>query len=171
LEELSSFNDQEPPSDGPGERENKPSFPYKTLIVNDPIANRDQILSFAKGQLGVYIWTHSKSLDTLYVGHSVSLYNRISSYFMPSILKTKARRVLSYFNKYGFSEVQLTIHVLDKTKYNVSHAIELEQYFMDKLRPRLNVDPIAAGSGTRGETSQEAILRGPRRGPEVLQDL
>jgi hypothetical protein len=42
---------------------------------------------------------------------------------MPSILKTKARRVLSYFYKYGFSEVQLTIHVIDKTKYNISHAM------------------------------------------------
>jgi hypothetical protein len=71
LEELSSLNDQGS-SDGPGERENKPSFSYKTLIVNDPINNRDKILSFAKGQLGVYIWTHSTSLDILYVGHSVS---------------------------------------------------------------------------------------------------
>jgi hypothetical protein len=94
LEELSSFNDQGS-SNGPDERKNKPSFSYQTLIVNDPINNRDKIISFAKGQIGVYIWTHSTSLDILYVGHSVSLYNRITSYFMPSILKTKARRVLS----------------------------------------------------------------------------
>lgn len=90
----------------------------------------------------------------------MSLYtSSTAAAFIPSILKTKARRVLSYFNKYGFSEVQLTIHVLDNSKYNVAHVVGLEQYFMDQLRPRLNVDPIAAGSGTRGETSQEAILR------------
>ena len=31
-------------------------------------------------------------VNNLYVGHSINLYNRISSYFMPSILKTKARK-------------------------------------------------------------------------------
>lgn len=39
----------------------------------------------------------------MYVGHSINLYNRISSYFMPSILNTKARRVLRYLNKHGFN--------------------------------------------------------------------
>lgn len=43
--------------------------------------------------------------------------------------------------------------------YNVSHAVELEQYFMDNFDFQLNVDFIAAGTGSRGETSQEAILR------------
>src|SRR5690606_25760251 len=108
LEELSSFNDQEPPSDGPGERENKPSFPYKTLIVNAPIANREQILSHAESELGVYHSTNSKSLDTTNVVHSVSLYTITSSYFMPYILTTTSQTVLSSFNKYGFSQVHLT---------------------------------------------------------------
>ena len=47
----------------------------------------------------------------MYVGHSINLYNRISSYFMPSILNTKARRVLRYLNKHGFNEIMLTIYI------------------------------------------------------------
>lgn len=49
---------------------------------------------------------------------------------MPSILGTKARRVLSYFNKYGFANVRLTILILDPSGTR-EQAIELEQYFMD----------------------------------------
>jgi predicted RNA binding protein YcfA (HicA-like mRNA interferase family) len=30
---------------------------------------------------------------------------------MPSILKTKARRVLRYLNKHGFNEIMLTIYI------------------------------------------------------------
>jgi hypothetical protein len=51
----------------------------------------------------------------MYVGHSINLYNRISYYFMPSILKTKARRVLRYLNKYDFSNIKLTIYIMNDT--------------------------------------------------------
>ena len=33
---------------------------------------------------------------------------------MPSILKTKARRVLRYFNKHGFDNTNLTIYMVDE---------------------------------------------------------
>ena len=60
----------------------------------------------------------------MYVGHSINLYNRINSYFMPSIFNIKARRVLRYLNKHGFSDIKLTIYImdmestLDKVVYN-----------------------------------------------------
>ncbi len=78
-------------------------------LVDNPFNNRDIILKVTKKQKGVYIW---ESLDDKhkYVGHSINLYNRISYYFMPSILKTKARRVLRYLNKHGFNDMKLTIY-------------------------------------------------------------
>jgi hypothetical protein len=88
-------------------------YKYVKVLVNDPFNNRDIILKVTKQQKGVYVWA---SLDGkhVYVGHSINLYNRISSYFMPSILKTKARRVLRYFNKHGFSNIKLTIYIMDE---------------------------------------------------------
>jgi len=78
----------------------------------------------------------------MYVGHSINLYNRISSYFMPSILKTKGGRVLRYLNKYGFSNIKLTIYIMNE-KSSLDQVVELEQHFIDNLKPNLNVDLVA----------------------------
>ena len=61
---------------------------YTKIVIIDPFNNRDKILKIAKGEKGVYIW-ESLNGKNKYVGHSINLYNRISSYFMPSILNTK----------------------------------------------------------------------------------
>ena len=90
----------------------------------------------------------------MYVGHSINLYNRISSYFMPSILNTKARRVLRYFNKYGFSNIKLTIYIMKDTS-NLEEVVGLEQHFIDTLKPNLNVDLVASSSGYHEPMSQE----------------
>lgn len=99
-----------------------------------------------------------------YVGHSINLYNRISSYFMPSILKTKARRVLRYLNKHGFRSMKLTIYILDINS-SLEDVVKLEQHFIDSLKPNLpsralsargvNVDLIASSYGYHSPMSQE----------------
>jgi NUMOD1 domain len=73
---------------------------------------------------------------------------------MPSILKTKARRVLRYLNKYGFGEMKLTIYIMD-IKSSLEEIVELEQHFIDNLKPNLNVDLIASSSGYHEPISQE----------------
>jgi len=128
-------------------------FRYVKVLVEDPFNNRDIILKVTKGQKGVYIW-ESKDGKYKYVGRSINLYNRISSYFMPSILNTKGRRVLRYLNKYGFSHIRLTIYVMDE-KSTLEELIELEQYFIDSLKPLLNVDLVASSSGYHESMSQE----------------
>ena len=81
----------------------------------------------------------------MYVGHSINLYNRISSYFMPSILKTKVRRVLRYLNKHGFNNMKLTIYIMDVNS-SLEQIVELEQHFIDSLKLNLNVDLVASSS-------------------------
>lgn len=105
------------------------------------------------------------------VGHSINLYNRISSYFMPSILKTKARRVLRYLNKYGFTEINLTIYIVDYST-SLEELIKLEQHFIDTLNPKLNVDLIANGSGYHQPMSLEIRekLRKQRGSPVFIYD-
>jgi GIY-YIG catalytic domain/Cytochrome C and Quinol oxidase polypeptide I/NUMOD1 domain len=131
----------------------KPKHKYVKILVDNPFNNRDIILKVTKKQKGVYIW---ESLDDKhkYVGHSINLYNRISSYFMPSILKTKARRVLRYLNKHGFNDMKLTIYIMDENS-NLEQVVELEQHFIDNIKPNLNVDLLAGSSGYHEPMAQE----------------
>lgn len=125
-----------------GNKEFKPKYKYVKILLEDPYNNRDIILKWTKNQKGVYVW---QTLDekTMYVGHSINLYNRISSYFMPSILNTKARRVLRYLNKYGFSNIKWTIYIMD-VESSLDQVVALEQHFIDTLKPNLNVDLVAS---------------------------
>ena len=140
----------------------KSKHKYVKVLVCDPFNNRDIILKVSKKQKGIYVW---ESLDGkhMYVGHSINLYNRISSYFMPSILKTKARRVLRYLNKHGFINMKLTIYIMDD-KSSLEQVVELEQHFINSLNPNLNVDLLASSSGYHKPMSQEIreILRKQR---------
>lgn len=69
------------------------------------INNRQKIADVAKGAKGVYIFEVINS-NNVYVGSSINLYNRVSSYFMPSILAKADRLVLRYFNKHGWLRPQ-----------------------------------------------------------------
>ena len=91
---------------------------------------------------------------------------------MPSILKTKARRVLRYFNKHGFTEMMLTMYIMDE-KASLEQVVELEQYFIDILKPNLNVDLIASSSGYHSPMSQEMRdkLRTLRGTPVYMYDI
>lgn len=89
-----------------------------------------------------------------------------------SILAKSDRRVLRYFNKYGFNDVNLTLFIMDPDA-TWDQVIELEQYFIDRISPDpcpqppavgggkgLNVDLIAGGfSGYHKPMSEEAKIR------------
>jgi GIY-YIG catalytic domain/NUMOD1 domain len=140
------------------EKNNKPIFPYKKFIIIDPYNNRDKIAIIAKKSKGVYVFEIIES-NIFYVGSSINLYNRVCSYFMPSILANADRRVLRYFRKYGFENVKLTLYILSK-KSTLKEIIELEQYYIDKycsMGSLLNVDLVAGGRmGTHTPMSLEA---------------
>jgi hypothetical protein len=143
LSKCDNNNDGNNPYNEKDNSHNK--HPYVKVLVDDPYNNRDIILNVTKKQKGVYLW---ETLDGkhMYVGHSINLYNRISSYFMPCILNSKARRVLRYLNKYGFSNIKLTIYIMNENS-SLNQVVELEQHFIDSLKQNLNVDLVASGSG------------------------
>ena len=74
------------------------------------------------------------------------MYNRVYSYFMPSILAKADRRVLRYFHKYGFKDITLTLYILNN-KATSQMTVQLEQYFMNTFLPTLNVDLQASSTG------------------------
>ena len=90
---------------------------------------------------------------------------------MPSILKTKARRVLRHFNKHGFKDMNLIIYILDE-KSSLEEVVQLEQHFIDSLKPNLNVDLVASSSGYHEPMSQEIRekLRRQRGVPVYIYD-
>lgn len=135
------------------EEKEKNKFKYIKVIVENPYNNRDTILKVTKKQKGVYVW---ETLDgkNMYVGHSINLYNHISSYFMPSILNTKAGRVLRHLNKHGFNNIKLTLYIMN-IESSLEQIINLEQYFIDTLKPSLNVDLVASSSGYHEPMAQE----------------
>lgn len=51
---------------------------------------------------------------------------------MPSILNTKARKVLKYLNKHGFNDMNLTIYIMD-IESKLDEVVALEQYLIDSL--------------------------------------
>jgi len=122
----------------------KPPHSFETHVIPNAFSNRGSIAALAKKAVGVYIFNASDG--ACYIGSSISLYNRVCSYFMPSILAKANRRVLRYFHKYGFQNVQLTLHVMEADATS-EMAIELEQYFIDTLNPDLNVDVVASSTG------------------------
>jgi GIY-YIG catalytic domain/Cytochrome C and Quinol oxidase polypeptide I/NUMOD1 domain len=149
----------------------KSKYNYTKIIIKDPYNNRDTIAKVAKKQKGVYIW---ETLDgkNLYVGHSINLYNRICSYFMPSILKTQERRVLRYLNKYGFSNIKLTIYILNSL-VELKEVVELEQHFINNLKPNLNVYLVASNYGYHEPMKQEIreFLKKQKGIPIFLYDV
>jgi hypothetical protein len=141
------------------ERITKPSAPYphshKKIEILDPSTNRNQIAEVAKGVKGVYIF-EVENQNICYVGSSINLYNRVCSYFMPSILNKADRKVLRYLNKYGFTDIKLILLILYSNS-TWEQVLELEQYYIDTLSPKLNVDLVAGGyNGYHSPMSQEA---------------
>lgn len=152
-------------NDSNRKKDNTPK--YTKIIIENPYNNRDFVLKVSKKQKGVYVW---ETLDgkSKYVGHSINLYNRVSSYFMPSILNTKARKVLKYLNKYGFNNIRLILYIMSENS-TLNEVVQLEQHFIDTVTPNLNVDLVASGSGYHGPMSEESRMKLPNeRGTPVF---
>jgi hypothetical protein len=102
-----------------------------TYIIDNPFDNIKSIAEYAKNKKGVYIF-EILNKKLYYVGSSINLYSRVTFYFMPSILSKADRRVLRYFNKYGFKDVKLSLYILDDNA-SIEDVFNLEKYYIDSL--------------------------------------
>jgi hypothetical protein len=93
------------------------------------------------------------------MGSSIKLYSRVTSYFMPSILSKADRRVLIYFNKYGFKDVKLSLYILDDNA-SIDDVFNLEKYYIDSLPKNsiLNIETTPR-SGFHLPMSEEARIK------------
>ena len=65
----------------------------------------------------------------MYVG-SIILYSQVTTYFLPPILSKADRRVLRYFNKYGFKDVKLSNKKYAGSSVNLSRRLT---YYFSKV--------------------------------------
>lgn len=131
---------------------------YKKVVIKDPFNNRGEIARHGKRMPGVYVFQDNIT-GAMYVGGSVNLYSRASSYFFPSIISGGDRRVYRYFTKYGYKDLTLTLFILPLSS-TVVEIIQLEQFMIENLRPDLNVDLIAGGmSGFHTPMSESWRIR------------
>lgn len=77
---------------------------------------------------------------------------------MPSILKTNARKVLSYLNENGFKDIKLTIYLFD-SEISIENLVKLEQHFFDTLKPNLNMTLIASATYNNGTMSEDSKIK------------
>lgn len=148
---FSSYEPKDSISNNPN-KYNKEPHKYTKIFIPNAFHNRFEIASVAKKATGVY--NFKSSTGSCYVGSSISLYNRVCSYFMPSLLAKGDRRVLRNFHKYGFKDVSLTLFIMEEGATS-QMAVELEQYFINTLAPDLNVDLVASSTGYHEPMSME----------------
>lgn len=129
-------------SEGKEARTKNSNLNSNSYIIDNPFDNRKSIAEYAKNKKGVYIF-EILNKNLYYVGSSINLYSRVCSYFMPSILSKADRRVLRYFNKYGFKNVKLSLYILDDNAF-IEDVLNLEEYYINSF-PKdslLNIETI-----------------------------
>ena len=131
---------------------------YIEFNINNPFDNRKNIAEVAKNKKGVYIFEILKE-KTYYIGSSINLYSRVCSYFMPSILAKADRRVLRYFRKHGFKDVNLILYIM-KESATIKEILALEEYYIKKYTKNnlLNIE-IVPRSGYHLPMSEEARIK------------
>ena len=131
-------NEDNPHENGNGKKHN-----YVKVLVDDPFNNRDIILNVTKKQKGVYIW---ETLDGkhMYVGHSINLYNRISSYYFHTLttsvtsskLTMRDSSILSPLNPWfltGFSDGESSFYITMHKSNNVKTGWSVRAIFETHL--------------------------------------
>ena len=126
-----------------------------SYVIENPFENRKLIAEYAKNKKGIYIFEILK-INLYYVGSSINLYSRVCSYFLSSILSKADKRVLRYFNKYGFKDVKLSLYILDDN-ISIEDVLHLEKYYKDSFPKEniLNIESIP-GSSFHLPMSEEA---------------
>lgn len=134
------------------------------LFLDFPIkyANADtqklEILKDNKGRSGTYIYMWINTINgKRYVGSSVNLGKRLTSYYNFDFLNRPQHKMPIYkaLLKYGYSQFKLEIlEYCDPSK-----LIEREQYYIDLLKPEYNVLKIAGSSyGAKHSEETKALI-------------
>lgn len=122
--------------------------------INNSNADTDKtkILYENKGKTAIYKWTHIES-GNFYIGSSIDLSRRLRTYYSKNFINRVKKNSYIYnaLKSLGYSAFSLTIleyiNIQDMTKEEARKLIlEREQYYIDTLKPKYNINPIAGSS-------------------------
>lgn len=136
------------------------------IYLNADIHKND-IIQENKNKSGVYRWTNLNTGFT-YVGSSVNLAKRFTSYYNYSFLAKKNMVINKAILKHGYSNFKLEI-----LEYcTPEECIKREQFYIDALKPEYNILKIA-GSSLGHKHTEETLAKFKERkfSPDQLEKL
>jgi group I intron endonuclease len=113
-------------------------------IYSNSDLNKVSIIEENKGQAGVYRWVNILTGE-FYIGSSTNLSKRLQQYYQYSYISSPDRgqsKIYSSILKYGYSNFSLEI-----LEYcEIENTIDREQFYIDTMKPDLNILPTAGNS-------------------------
>ena len=146
-----------------------PNYCVPVLKYNNADLLKTQAVRENRGKSGVYLGTNLINGNN-YVGSSVNLGKRFSSYFSFNYITNPKNNMLinKALVKYGYSNFSLEI-----LEYcdDPDLAISREQYYMDLLKPVYNLSKVAGSSLGFKHTAESRSKMGGIRSPEQLAKI
>jgi group I intron endonuclease len=131
-------------------------FMTSIKVYDNLLNNKSEIINSNKNKIGIYLWFNNLTED-FYIGSSINLGRRFSSYFNESYLyhpKNQNMIICKSLLKYSYEEFSLIII----ENCNEDKLIEREQYWIDNLKPTYNVLNTAYSSIGYKHTEESKIL-------------
>lgn len=115
-------------------------------VYNNMLTDKDNILNDFKNQSGIYL-IHNLVNGTQYVGSASNFKKRLYAYYSPGQLMDN-RYISNSIIKYGHDNFSVVvIETITKDKDNFKRLLlEREQYYIDTLKPLLNLSPTAGSN-------------------------
>jgi group I intron endonuclease len=114
------------------------------VIYDNAHENKKIAIKSNRKKSGVYRWVHIKS-GKMYIGSSIDLGRRFSSYFSLKLIENQAKRSIIYKSLIKYGHLEFRLEILEFC--NSEDVIEREQFYLDALKPEYNILKIA-GSRT-----------------------
>jgi group I intron endonuclease len=132
------------------------SYLTSIKVYNNVLDSKLIIINSNKNKIGIYLWFNDLTTD-FYVGSSINLGRRFSSYFSKSYLihpKNKNMIICKALNKYSYDKFSLIII----ENCNKEDLVEREQYWIDNLKPTYNILNTAYNSIGYKHTEESKVL-------------
>lgn len=127
------------------------------------------ILSEFDKKSGIYL-LHNLVNGKQYVGSTIDFKRRLYSYYSPSKL-IDGRYISNSILKYGHNYFAvLILELVESNDHTKTNLLNREQYYIDLLKPILNLNPIAGSSlGFKHSDETKALLTSLRTGKSLSE--
>jgi hypothetical protein len=140
-------------------------------VYNNMLTDKNNILNDFKNQSGIYL-IHNLVNGTQYVGSASNFKKRLYAYYSPGQLMDN-RYISNSILKYGhdnFSVVIIETITIDKDNLK-KIILEREQYYIDTLKPQLNLSPTAGSNlGFNHSEETKQLLSNLRTGTKLPEE-